>query len=245
MDEYYFDYEKYKNKIKKPVKFSLSLTIFFVIILVGLCTFLCQPKTTFIEYNFVEIGQFATFSNANKAAQNLAKQGGAGFIYFDNCYHVFANFYTSKANAETVAKNIAEYYPNATQTTISAQKFNTKNSLNKQQNLAIQKQIETNEIVINTLSKLSTELDSNNITTTNLRLKISQVYDDFSTTFKENLSSFNSNQFQQHNINKYITNIFQSLSTIQSATPEELSQKIKYELIDIVINHIRFLNVFA
>ena len=245
MQDYVFDYNEYKKRTKKPIKFNFSLTIFFVIILLGLCVFLNQTKTSYIEYNFVDVGQFSNYSQASKFAQNLSSQNGAGFIYFDDCYHVFAGFYTSKTDAEKVVKNIVEFYPNATATTISANKFKTKNNLKKAQNIAIKNQIDTNENIIESISNLSIELDLNNITTTAFNLKITQIVDEFSSTFKVLNSCLFNNKTKRFDLSKYLTEIKNSLTNIQSASAQELPQKVKYELINIVVNNIRFLNALV
>lgn len=245
MQDYVFDYNEYKKRTKKPVEFNFSLTIFFVIILLGLCVFLNQPKLTQIEYNFVEIGQFATYSQASKTAQNLSAQNGAGFVYFDNCYHVFAGFYTTKTDAEKVAKNIVEFYPNAVATTISATQFKTKKSLSKSQNLATKNLINITENTINTLSKLSIDIDSNNISSINIGLKLEQIKDNFSSALKSFNTAFDGNKNNRFDIVKYFTEIENSLTNIKATASQDLPQKIKYELINIVVNHIRFLQAIA
>lgn len=245
MDEYVFDYYEYKKRIKNPIKFSLSLTVFFVIILVGLCAFLNQPKVSLIEYNFVEVGQFATYTQASKTAQNLAAQTGAGFIYFDNCYHVFAGFYTCQSDAEKVAKNIVEFYPNATATTISACKFKQQRQYTKTQNLAIQNMIEATENCIETLSKLSVEIDTSTTLKPNLNLKLGQIKDDFSSVLSSFKSNFNQQLTGRFDISNSLSQIQNSLTNIISAAPQGLQQSIKYELINIVVNQARFLNAFA
>lgn len=245
MDEYVFDYNEYKKRTKNTIKFSFSLTIFFVIILVGLCAFLGQSKVSYNEYNFVEIGQFATYSQASKTAQNLAEQTGAGFVYFDNCYHVFAGFYTSKNDAENVSKNIEEFYPNAAVTTISATKFMPHKSYTKTQNTAIEKLIETTENCIETLSKLSIEIDKNNISKLNLDIKVEQVKDDFSAAYSSFKNCFNKQLTGRFDIVNSLNQINNSLSTLTTTSIQTLQQTIKYELINVVINHTRFLNSIA
>lgn len=243
MQEYVFDYTSYKKKLKKPVNFSFSLTIVVCILLLGLTFFLNQKRTD-LQFYFVQVGEFENFSNANVLANEIVSQNGAGFVYFDGCYHVLAGFYLNNLDAENVAKNISPNYPNTKVFSITQQKFVYNKNYNKTQNEMFLKMFETLSEIEKDLYNLSVLVDTNAINQTKASTKITSMIDifatvstDFSTHFRDDYSMINEK--------KAIKEIETSLNRLKGTTEQELPQKLKYELIDIVINHTKLLNNLA
>lgn len=240
MQEYVFDYATYKKKIKKPFNFSFSLTIVVCILLLGLAFFLNQKRTD-LEFYFVQVGEFENFSHANVLANEISSQNGAGFVYFDGSYHVLAGFYLNKTDAENVAKNISTNYPSAKTFSITQQKFAYNKNYNKAQNEMFYNMFESLFEMENDLYNLSVLVDTNAINQTKASTKITSLIDIFA-SIADNFSTQFKDDYSMINERKALKEIESSLNRLKGATEQELQQKLKYELINIVINHTKLLN---
>lgn len=241
MQEYIFDYKDYKKRIKKPIKFNITLTTILIIILLGLCVFLSQPKVRTTNFYFVEIGKFQTFSQANKMATEISLKNGAGFVYFDNNYHVLAGFYPDKNSAEKVSKNISNEYPKSTVFCLSATQFYQNKSFSKNKNDLIQNLCDVLTNIETSLYEISILLDTNNNSYKTIKTKLNSLLDIYSSNFA-NLKNEIKTDTNNINILKKALEINNSLSRITEANEQSLPQKIKYETINIVVNHAMILD---
>lgn len=244
MPEYIFNFNEYKKKIKKSTNFNWVFTIVFIIFLLGLNVFFKTNFTPNYNFYFVEIDCVKSFSKANKIANELCIKNGAGFIYFDNNYHVLAGFYKDETSAKTVAENIANEFKNAKIFSISVSKSATKNAkFNKGKN-QIDSLISTLFEIENSLYETSilVETENTNFKTINTKLitlydKYLKVFDDFKSAFAENNSAYN--------ILKKAKTIQTSLFDLTQTAQHELAQKLRYETVNIAVNHSMILNELA
>ena len=241
MQEYVFDYSTYKKRLEKPINFGFSILSLVIIFLLGICVFLKQNKTEYIEYYFVEIGQFKTFSQANKMANELSSKSGAGFVFFDDCYHVLAGFYNNQENAKTVSSNISEEYQGAKIFSISATKFKAKRDFTSTQNKSLRSMLEYNDELITELYNLSINIEKNTETFNAAILKVKNLKEEHTSNFKQFKANFNGKN-EQLNLKKKLNEIQNSLSHLTNCNEQDIKQKIKYELINIVVLQCNILN---
>ena len=247
MQEYVFDYASYKNKIKnsslnihsvrtnQTEKFGFIFVIFLIIFLLATVVLIKQKSVKKQSFYFVQIGEFGSFLQANKQANQAMQLGGAGYIYFDNNFHTLVGFYLSYDDAEKVSKNIIDDFPNAKVFEISTQKFSKRSQPKITNNL--------NTILSNLtqdLYQLSVDFDTNK-NFKNTHLKLSNLTDNFNSNFDQFKKEYGDDT-SKLNCKKKLNNISQSLSRICEAEEAELPQKMKYELINIVVNYTMFLN---
>ena len=73
-----------------------------------------KPKhTKTCEIYFLEIDSFQSYQSALNLSKEINANGGAGYIYYDGNYHVFANFYSKIEDAKSVLENVLEDFPNS------------------------------------------------------------------------------------------------------------------------------------
>ena len=230
-NEYYF---RYKKRQKKPIKISIAFLSLCLIFLLGICVFINQNNKEFCTYYFVEIDTFATFSQANKSAIELTNKSGAGYVFFDKNYHVFAGVYLTEESAKTVSKNILNDYPNAKIFAISTAKFKNKNQYSKNENLALKNTISSIQNLVKSLYQISISFDKNEENFKTTKTKISTLKD----TFCLQQSKFDEcfeNEKIYFNTNKKLDEIFNALTRLSNCSEQDLKQKIKYELVNIAI----------
>ncbi len=247
MQEYVFDYTSYKNKIKNSSsnilsaspkqreKFGFVFVSILIIFLLATVVLIKQKSVKKQSFYFVQIGEFGSFSQANKQANQAMQLGGAGYVYFDNNYHTLVGFYLSYEDAEKVSKNINSDFPNAKVFEISTQKFSKRAHPKIVNNLNTTLSKLTQE-----LYQLSIDFDTNK-NFKNTHLKLSNLTDNFNSDFDSFKKEFGDDT-SNLNCKKKLNNINQSLSRICQAEEAELPQKMRYELINIVVNYTMFLN---
>ena len=124
--------------------------------------------------------------------------GGAGYVYFENVYHVLASFYPTKKQAESVVKNIKDEYENASVYKIDINKFYKNKALNEAQNNVIKDVVSSTSNFISKFYDLIIELDTDQISHNNFNLEVKRLtdsttkyIDEFKTQFKLNSSFIN------------------------------------------------------
>ena len=114
MQEYQFNYKEYNKKIyRSSGGGSIAVMVFVIIVLIGLAFFLTKQniKHKKNEFYFVEINKCLTYKDASDLSIEIQSRAGAGYVFFDGSYHVLANFYLNKADAESVCENLKPDYP--------------------------------------------------------------------------------------------------------------------------------------
>ena len=120
MQEYHFDYAQYKKRLNKKLNISFVFLLIPIIILCAIFSALQQPKIYTYEYHFVQLNQFENYTQAFEFATQIKQLEGAGYIYKDTSYHIFANYYKDIKDAEKVCKNLKKDYKNCKIYSISA-----------------------------------------------------------------------------------------------------------------------------
>lgn len=118
---YNYDYkpQRYKRKANggylikiAAIVLCVLLTFMFVSLMTGgFVIFLGTSnekyiKTSAREYYFINFNTFESLAQAENAALQIKIRGGAGYIHKENAYRVFAAAYKDKQSAETVAKRL-------------------------------------------------------------------------------------------------------------------------------------------
>lgn len=243
MSNYSFDYSQYKNKIYKKNPYSFTLIFLLIIILLGLCVFLKPINNKHYKYYFVEVDCFQTYKDALMLSNSLQERGGAGYVYFDNSYHVLASFYVEYDDAKMVANNIKNEYSNAKVFTIETKKFINNTNLNSAQNKAVKNLLETTKEQIVKLEKFSNKYDIKKLSYTELSIHLKNLQKDYDERQNNFITAFKS--YSKYNLAKeYLEEINTSLKAISNESEQNISKALRYHTINIVINRYQFLSCF-
>ncbi len=225
---YVYDDYIYQQKTRRKTGGFFALII-LVILLFCLAVFLIPKRKEKLNFYFVELGNFLNYNQACKLNDEIISKQGAGYIYFDGSYHVLANFYYKKDDAQKVCENLKSDYQNAQVFTIELDNF---------------KKIKSNKILSafyfatdNFLNQLSISninydngQDSVRVYSTNLKIigeRYKSEIDDFLKNFSDK---------QHYNIIKNCNEILSRIDEFDKMfSLNNFSQQIKYNSIDIVI----------
>ena len=243
MEVFQFDYYQYKKRINNNLKFNFSVIFILIILLLGMAIYL-KPSEKKLNFYFVEIASFQTYSKASTLANEIKQQHGAGYIYYDYNYKVLATYFTSKSDAEKVVSNLVESYPNAKVYTLQVTKKLKLKSLNKQQVEIVGKLNSKLQETINILSNASMLLDKQELSLNKFIHQTNEILNSFSDLYENFLNLFKQNS--THNVTKeHLENIQTNLTHLTNVKDEQyLHNNLKFKLIDIVINFANFLKCF-
>ncbi len=246
MQEYQFNSKEYNKKIyNRASGGSFAVIIFFVIILVGLAFVLVrQNKPSKNEFYFVEINNFLTYKEAGNLSAELQSKSAAGYVYFDGQYHVLANLYLTKTDANNVCENLKLQYPNCKVYTLSYNKFFTNKKLSSSENTAYKKLCEVGKNSIEQLYNNIYQYDISQINETQLKVNFGSIADNFTDTYNQFISAFNSNS-KYNKAKSCLAELYFSLGTLKNITNEtDFNFKMRYELIKIVVNYTSIVSCF-
>ena len=116
-----YDYSAYsyarkkRNNVKKRTRYETMrfIAVALICLLVGVLLYTNLHKSSKItlvakKYYAVEVGSYASESTALYFASTIKKRGGAGGIFYDGSYRVFASVYLSKEDAQSVAQKMLD-----------------------------------------------------------------------------------------------------------------------------------------
>lgn len=241
MQNYEFDYNQYKMKINKKNKYSICVLSIIILILLGIAFYVYPKNRNTTEFYFVEIKSFMTYNEANNLATSIQSMGGAGYVYYDGYYHVLAAYYPNENDAKKVCENLKAEYETVKVFTLTTDKFSKSNSLSAQENNKISEMIDANlnlieQVYINTIAYDTSSINESQLLMNleNLKTHFKNTYDEYSSLLKQN------DKFTKSI--KCLNKILNSTDNFKSICDgQQISYKIKYELIKIVINHSSFL----
>ena len=170
-------------------------------------------------------------------------QGTSYKIYFDGEYHVFASFYSSKKQAESVLKNLSSSFTNPSIFTITTNKFTTTKKLSIKQNDIISQLVDESEKTFLMIEDISNKFDSGKISFNESDILLTNLFDDYNSTHSNFIKEF-SNNSKYNVIKNYENNMFNSISNIEKSDEQNLSSCLRYELINFVINRYYLLSCF-
>lgn len=241
MQNYTFNYAQYKKKINRKSISFIPILLVLIIILLGIA-FCLTRNSQEQEFYFVQIDEFASYKDASILSYELQEKNAGGFIYYNGIYHVLANFYIQKKDAETVASNLKSDYPKSCVFSLSAPKQIQTTNLSSKQYAYANEFCLISLTAIQDLSELSIKYDSSLISFSELRVKIK----DLSSKLKQSTDKIASELSPtNHNLAiKHAQIIADCLEDLKGTTEHDLSKQIKYELTKLVINYSSFLSSF-
>ena len=243
MQDYKFDYNEYKRKVRSSIGISIYLLIFFAVVLLGVIYFIKPKKNVVSNFYFVEVNNFLKYFDANALSAEIQARNGAGYIYFDSSYHVLAGYYLNQQSAQQVCNNIKEDYPTAKVFSIECANFKKHKNLTDKQNQIVFEIIEKNLENVENLYENIVNFDKNDINIddlknffNNLSTDYEQICNKFFSNFSENSKYIKSKQ----NIN----NINSCIKELSDCVNNNQLYKLKYNLIKIVVEHNYFVSCF-
>ncbi len=241
--DYEFDYNQYKKRTSHKNGLAFSILFILIILLTGVAVYFKPIKTSDYEFYFVKVNSFSTYTQANSLATEIQNSGGAGYVYLDKKYHVLVNFYQNQKDAENVAENLKDDYPNVEVFTISAKKIKNLPKISKNQSKSIENLSNFTINSIKSLSDLSVKFDKKELNFSQLTTKFTSIYDDYSNLNNEFLNQFKTDS--KFNVSReYACNIKSNLKEMSSLNQENINPQFKYLLVDSVINYCSFLDSF-
>lgn len=246
MQQYSFNSKEYNKKIyKSPSVGGFAILIFFIIILIGVAFVLIkQTKVKKNEFYFVEINAFASYKDACNLANEIQAKQAAGYVYFNGTYHVLANFYPSKQDAQNVCQNLIEEYPNCKVFSIEYKKFvKTKNLTNAQanatQNLSNKAHQTIEQIYNNILA-----FDKAEINQTELKLNFEKIANDFSPCYNNFVAEFKENS-KFNKAKTSLSEMFFVLGNLKQLAESNMENfRLKYNMTKFVVEYCNFLTCF-
>ena len=242
MQEYQFNANEYKKKISyKSSNKNFFVYVFICIILMGAVFFLKPKQKTNSDFlYFVEINNFLNYNDATALSTEIQEKAGAGYIYYDGTYHVFAHVYLNKADAQNVCNNLAEEYPTCK---VFSKEFNKNinlKELNDSQKKAVKILIEVCDDCLNQIYENILNYDKGEIDNQKLILNFKNVKNYFENCQNEFNSSFANNS----KYNKAKTYLEELKMAINNLSNENSNCNKKYELIKFSINYLNVLSCF-
>ncbi|MBR6778983.1 MAG: hypothetical protein IKM43_02390 [Clostridia bacterium] len=242
MQFYNFDYnQQTKRKTKTNHLFKFLILSVFVILLIIAIIKIFYKKQKLTYFYFVEIGLFQNYTDAYKCALDIQQKNAGGYIYYDGHFHVIANYYLDIDSAEKVVSNIITEYTNCKILTLKTKDFKHISSLSDTQNQTVENINNQIKIIIETLYTLMINYDTACTTEKSIKLQVLNLHSDLSKIFDEYCLNFTNNKYEI--CKTYFLNILNSLQNIYNT--ENLSQSLKYELINITLNYVYHLNTIC
>ena len=244
MNEYHFNYYQYNKRLNKNLKINFIIIIIIFIILFLTVSILLKPTQKTFNFYFVEIDNFQTYSKAYNIAEEIKKQQGAGYIYYEQNYKVLATYFSEKKDAETVVNNLKENYPNSQVYILQINQNLKLNNLSKKQ-IDIVKTLQQNLFQITSiLSNSSILLDKQELKFNNFIFQFKEVLKNLNKDIEKFYNLFNQNPTFNH-AKDCLKNIELSVNNLSKTENDfQLGQIIKFEMVHIVINFANFSNCF-
>jgi len=239
-----FNYYLYKKRINKIFKINFLFVLILMFLFISLSVFF-KPTQIKSYFYFIEIDNFATYSNALNLANEIKNKNGAGYIFYEKNYKVLATFFTNKKDAEKVASNLKEMYSNSKVFTLKVSKNLKLFSFTKKQKEIVEKLKNETSKTISFLSSSSILLDTQELSFNKFNYKQTEALKQFNSCYEKFSNSFKQNSVY-NSAKKYLNNIkmsFTGLNEIDNIS--QLSLNLKFHLVDIVINYVSFLNCFT
>lgn len=242
MSDYEFDYIQYKKKLNKK---NNNFTILFlsIILLLGCIVFLKPINFKTHKLFFVKAGEFQVYNDAKNFSQEISKNGHAGYIYFDENYHILISFHSSKKEANSSLKKFKARYKNASIFTIEKKGFTYQKSFTKHQNKTLKNFINDTEKISLKLEQFFSSFFKDYAGKETYFIQIENLKTEYENTYNKLLKSF----MKTNHLNvakKHASNMLICLSNLTRTTNQNHTALIKYEIINFIINRHQFLSCF-
>ncbi len=229
---YTFNYYQYKQRISKKQNFGFCLLALCVIILLGGIIAINQFEKPTEQLYFVEVQSFTTYSSASILSNQIKKENGAGFVYFDGTYHVLASFYPNSETAETVAKNLTSTYANAKMFSVDINASVYNKNLTRQQNNITADLCLTTQNIINGLYENSIAFDKQEINFNQLKTTLTDYSSVYNSVYNDFIDEYKNNKDYQK-IKENFEKIKKSMQNLTFCDVQDMNFLIKYETINI------------
>lgn len=243
MTSFQFNETDYKKRINKTKKLPLVVIIAMIIILCIIVIFVRPQSQNIDQFYFVKIDSFSTYKEASKLATDIQQMSGAGYVYYDEQYHVFASFYHSLDDAKKVLDNICQEYTNSKVHTLEVERFSPVDHLSKKQNDAVDALTKSILNTIYELSQFSIAFDNKSKAFNELSIKIQNMNSSFNSLYKNFNMVFHS-ESKYNTAKSNLLEISKSLERLCESCERTFSQTIKFETIDIIICYSSFVDCF-
>lgn len=243
MSEYTFNYYQYKKQINKNKPYNFTLIFLVIVLLLGICVFLRPKREQFSELYFVQSGEFQTYQQALNHSQEIASMGGAGYVYFENNYHVIAGFYSNHEDAKSVAEKLKNEYKASRIFSLKTKHFRKQKDLNSKQNESVENYVNQSQNIILKLEMLTNKYFEKSISFNELSIHFKNIKKDFEESYEKFNSTFKTNS--KHNLTKeFAFEMLNSIGRILNISEEEPYSKLRYEIVNLVILRHQFLSCF-
>ncbi|MBQ8615163.1 MAG: hypothetical protein IJ415_01180 [Clostridia bacterium] len=172
-------------------------------------------------------------------SQTISESGGAGYIYFDGKYHVLASFYSNLDDAESVAENLINEYPNTQVLTIECKHFYSLKNLTDDQNSAIKNLIDSTKKIILQLEDLSIKFDTKEMNFNEANVHIKKYSDEFASILDGLFKNFKTNS-KFNTAKEYAQEIQKTLTNLSNSDEQNFSTTLRYSIVDIAITLTQF-----
>ena len=238
-NKFNFNYSHYKKTLNKNNNFSLTIIVFFIILLLGLCVFFKPQTKDLNKFYYAQIGDFQTYNEALNLSTQLQNDGVTSYVYFDKSYHVLLSFYSTSSDAEKVTENLKNDFENSDVFSISFARFFKRTYLSNNQNSAIEDYLKTTYQTILSLEHLANQLDRSSISFNEAKILLQALLEDYDSMFDTIISNFRTNS--SFNVSKkYANEILVTLTNLIKKEEQEFSALLRYHIIDISINYANF-----
>ncbi|HEY8423772.1 MAG TPA: SPOR domain-containing protein [Clostridia bacterium] len=188
------------------------------------------------QYYAVQIGSYASESQALQASQTVRQLGGGGFILVDGSYRIIAAVYPEEEQALSVMANAGQYSPEKYVIVVPEIVLNFSN---KQIKEITQKALSQWDDMYKRLYDHAIKLDKAQTTEAAVLLDIQRAYDDLNALLNEYTRITKDQTRVEHiYIKNGLKNILAALKTLLNARTEgNLSADIKYAYTKILIDY--------
>ncbi|HEY8418981.1 MAG TPA: hypothetical protein VIL03_00865 [Clostridia bacterium] len=188
------------------------------------------------QYYAVQLGSYASESQALIASQAIRELGGAGYVIVDGSYRIIAAVYPEEEQALSVMANASQYSPEKYVITVPEIAMNFSDKKIKE---IVQKCLSQWDAIYKRLYDHSIKLDKAQTTEAAVLLDIQRAHDDINSLLNqyENLTK-DASRMEHIYIKNGMKNILATLKTLLNAkTDEKLSADIKYAYTKILIDY--------
>jgi len=242
-NKFNYNYFLYKKTLNKKNSFVFILIILLIVLLVVSSFFVKPQKTKYSEFYFVEIDNFQTYKEAINLSQILQEKEAAGYIFFDEKYHVFASFYSTKNQAKKVCENLKNEYPNSQVFTIKSTCYSKQINLNSKHNKSIENFIKFTNKSIFQINDLSMQFFTKKTSFGKLKTHLTNHIKEFESYYYEFKKSFQTNsKFNQ--TKEYANNIYSSLLNLINSNEHNITLNLRFETVQIAVLYSKLCSCF-
>ena len=242
MEQNVYNYYQYKKSKSKKNNHFTSIFLSIVILLSAI-VYIKPKQSNLITMHYVEINNFQTYLEAKNLSQELMEFNCSPYVYFDGKYHVLLSYYSSKTDAEKVVSNLKNNYSSVCVFSIEFANFIEQKNLSKEQNLAVKNFINQSFKTIELLEKCLLAYSKKDESLAKIKTKILDNEKILRSAVDDLIQQFKTNS--KYNIAKECAQtIIQSYSEIGNFESNTFENNLRYQIVNISINLLKFKSLF-